>query len=1085
MARNPNIERLYPLSPMQQGMLFHSLLEAGSGVYVTQLVFTLVDVNAAALRTAWEQVLRDHDVLRTSFAWQTQDNPLQVVRRDVELPWQELDWRDVDPAERREKLDVLLRADRARGFDLRAAPLMRLMLIRSDEHRYELVWSHHHLLLDGWSVAIVGKEVATIYQALVQGREHRPVLPRPYQDYIAWLQRQDRAKAEAFWRRSMQGFSAPTSLTVERSGRDDARHQDTTEEQWHDWSAPASAALKAFASQQNLTLSTVFHGAWAILLSRYSGEDDVLFGSVASGRPADLAGAESMVGLFINTLAVRTNVPHDWSAIAWLTSLQDHLLELRGYEHTSLVDVQGWSAVPRDRPLFETLLAFENYPVDPALMHDKNSLNIDEVRVVEQLDTPLSVAVMSGETLRVRALYNARRFDRETISRLLGHLEVILQAMVTDADCAIGRLPLLTASERQQVLEEWNPRGVSYPADASLHGLFEAAVERFPDAVAVSFGDERLTYRELNVRANRLAHCLRARGVGRDVLVGLCLDRGLDLIVGLVGILKAGGAYVPVDVAYPQDRIAFMLSDAEVAVIVTDRSRAATLPAHGAETVLVEAAELAGWPSENPATVSSAKDLAYVIFTSGSTGKPKGALITHDNVVRLFRATQAWFAFDERDVWTLFHSPAFDFSVWEIWGALLYGGRLVVAPYLVSRSPEAFRALLVQEQVTVLNQTPSAFNQLIQADAAAADDLSLRYVVFGGEALNMRDLAPWFERYGDERPRLINMYGITETTVHVTYRPLRRSDVAGGSVVGIPIPDLQVYILNGQLEPVPVGVAGEMFVGGAGLARGYLKRPELTAERFIANPFSADPQARLYRSGDLARFLPNREIEYLGRIDHQVKIRGFRIELGEIEAALKQHAGVRDAAVVVREDVPGDKRLVAYVVGYEGDASNWSALREQLKRMLPDYMVPAAYVSLPALPLTHNGKLDRKALPAPEFDAAVSDSTYVAPRTPVEAALATILCDVLKRDRVGIQDSFFELGGHSLLATRFISRIRQALGTVLSMQALFENPTIEGIARILLTRSDAKAEIERRAEIWLRVAALSGAELEAATSTQA
>jgi amino acid adenylation domain-containing protein len=653
-------------------------------------------------------------------------------------------------------------------------------------------------------------------------------------------------------------------------------------------------------------------------------------------------------------------------------------------------------------------------------------------------------------------------------------------APANSSAACLGQLPMLTREERRQLLEDWNPRA-SYPAESTLHSLFEAQVERSPDAVAACLGEERLTYRELNKRANRLAHELRERGVGRDVLVGLCLDRGLDLLIGLIGILKAGGAYVPVDLAYPKERITFILADAAVRVIVTDRAFASELPAHNSHVVLVDAPELALRSSENPVAVSSADDLAYVIYTSGSTGKPKGVLITHRNAVRLFPATQAWYGFGALDVWTLFHSPAFDFSVWEIWGALLYGGRLVVVPYLVSRSPEAFRALLAREQVTVLNQTPSAFNQLIQADIGTADDLSLRYVIFGGEPLNLRDLAPWFARHGDERPRLINMYGTTETTVFVTYRPLSAADDAGCEI-GVPIPDLQAYILNAQLEPVPVGVAGELLVGGAGVGRGYLNRPELSAARFIASPFAAGE--RLYRTGDLARWRRDGVIEYLGRIDDQVKVRGFRIELGEIEAALKQHAGVREAVVVVREDVPGDKRLVAYVVGAPDAAAQTGELRDLLKRSLPDYMVPTAFVVMAALPLTHNGKLDRKALPAPDMDAARSSGAYVAPRNPVEGAIASILGDVLKVDQIGVGDNFFDLGGHSLSATRFILRLEQVLGADLPIRVLFEAPTVEGIAQALLSGSDAHGEIERRAEVWLQVAALSAAELDAANVAQ-
>ncbi|MGH9893289.1 MAG: amino acid adenylation domain-containing protein, partial [bacterium] len=477
-----------------------------------------------------------------------------------------------------------------------------------------------------------------------------------------------------------------------------------------------------------------------------------------------------------------------------------------------------------------------------------------------------------------------------------------------------------------------------------MHGLFEAQVARSPNAVALTCDGESLTYEQLNAQANRLARHLVKSGVKPNTLVGLCVDRSNKLVIAILAILKAGGAYLPIDPAYPADRVAFMLEDAQAQVVVTQRELTGNRPSTQTKVVCVE--EVLERPAQageetNLPSVAAPDDMAYVIYTSGTTGKPKGSMIANRNVVRLFTSTEPWYGFNERDVWTLFHSCAFDFSVWEIWGALLYGGRVVVVPFLVSRSPEAFYELLATEQVTVLNQTPSAFRQLIQAEESVGQkDLALQYVIFGGEALEMQSLKPWFDRHGDQKPLLVNMYGITETTVHVTYRPLSKNDLRSASVIGVPIPDLQIYILDPHGQPVPVGVPGEMYVAGAGLARGYLRRPELTAQRFVPDQVSGKPGARLYRTGDLARFLPGRDIEYLGRIDHQVKIRGFRIELGEIESVLCQYPAIREAVVVAREDVPGTKRLVAYAVAPK-PAPEVSALREHLKVRLPDYMVLA------------------------------------------------------------------------------------------------------------------------------------------------
>jgi amino acid adenylation domain-containing protein len=583
-----------------------------------------------------------------------------------------------------------------------------------------------------------------------------------------------------------------------------------------------------------------------------------------------------------------------------------------------------------------------------------------------------------------------------------------------------------------------------------LAQLFEAQVARSPEAVAVVCEDQHLTYQELNERANQLAHYLRRCGVGPETLVGLYVPRGLAMIVGLLGILKAGGAYVPLDPASPQERLAFLLEDSQPALVVTQQPLQAHLPVNRYPCVSLDADQpyLAEQPCSNPTPTATPATLAYVIYTSGSTGKPKGTLVTHGNVTRLFRATEAWYRFQARDVWTLFHSIAFDFSVWELWGALLYGGRLVVVPYAVSRTPTAFYDLLLRERVTVLNQTPSAFYQLMEFERASQvrGELALRLVIFGGEALDVARLQPWFARHGDQCPRLVNMYGITETTVHVTYRPLSEADTSAGlgSVIGVPIPDLRVHILNQDLQPVSLGEAGELYVGGAGLARGYLNRPDLTAERFLSDPFV--PGDRLYKTGDLARRLPTGELVYLGRNDQQVKLRGFRIELGEIETALCQLPGVRNTVVTLREDVPGEKRLVAYLVPVPRASLSARAVREHLAAQLPDYMLPAAFVLLEALPLTLNGKLDRAALPAPSAANTLWDEASVAPRTPTEEYLVQLWAAVLGVERVGVEDNFSALGGQSLQAVRMLTRINAAFRVNLPFSSLFARPTVAMLA---------------------------------------
>ncbi|MCO3054610.1 amino acid adenylation domain-containing protein, partial [Pseudomonas aeruginosa] len=580
----------------------------------------------------------------------------------------------------------------------------------------------------------------------------------------------------------------------------------------------------------------------------------------------------------------------------------------------------------------------------------------------------------------------------------------------------LGELPLLDAPERRQTLSEWNPAQRECAVQGTLQQRFEEQARQRPQAVALILDEQRLSYGELNARANRLAHCLIARGVGADVPVGLALERSLDMLVGLLAILKAGGAYLPLDPAAPEERLAHILDDSGVRLLLTQGQLLERLPRQaGVEVLAIDGLVLDGYAESDPLPTLSADNLAYVIYTSGSTGKPKGTLLTHRNALRLFSATEAWFGFDERDVWTLFHSYAFDFSVWEIFGALLYGGRLVIVPQWVSRSPEDFYRLLCREGVTVLNQTPSAFKQLM-AVACSADmatqQPALRYVIFGGEALDLQSLRPWFQRFGDRQPQLVNMYGITETTVHVTYRPVSEADLEGGLVspIGGTIPDLSWYILDRDLNPVPRGAVGELYIGRAGLARGYLRRPGLSATRFVPNPFPGGAGERLYRTGDLARFQADGNIEYIGRIDHQVKVRGFRIELGEIEAALAGLAGVRDAVVLAHDGV-GGTQLVGYVVADSAEDAERlrESLRESLKRHLPDYMVPAHLMLLERMPLTVNGKLDRQALPQP--DASLSQQAYRAPGSELEQRIAAIWSEILGVERVGLDDNFFELGG--------------------------------------------------------------------------
>ncbi len=1050
------IEDVYQLSPMQQGMLFNYLYAPQSGVDIVQMICTLhEDLNVPNFERAWRRVVERHAVLRTSFRWEHLREPLQEVHQHVALPLKREDWRDRSAMEQEKQLAEYLEADRRSGFDLTEAPLMRIALFHAAEADHRCVWTFHHAVLDGRSFPLILKEVFALYEAYCRGEDLQLKLPRLYRDFIGWLQQQDLSKAEAFWRQSLKGFTAPTPLIVDRASGNERDEAEGRGARAIVLPETATSALRSAAQKYELTLNTMVQGAWALLLSRYSGEEDVIFGATRACRRSTLDEAESMVGLFINTLPIRVRMPPGMSVLTLLKDLRAQQVALREYEHTSLVKVERWSDVPGGMPLFETLLVFENYLLNSALRALGGRWENREFRLAEQPNYPLTICIYSDAYLLIKAYYDRQRFDDATIERMLGHFQTLLENMATNLEPSLCDLPLLTDSERHQLLVEWNNTTVEYPRGQGLHELFEEQVECSPDAIAVIFEGKQLTYQQLNARANQVAHHLRKRGVGPEVLVGICLERSVEMVVALLGILKAGGAYVPLDPSYPQERLSFMLTDTGAPVLLTQARLVKDLPDHRAEVICLDTDwdEIAQEPEENPASGVTAENLAYLIFTSGSTGQPKGVLISHYNVTRLFEATRELFNFNNGDVWTLFHSYAFDFSVWELWGALLHGGRLVVVPYLVSRSPEEFYDLLCREQVTVLNQTPSAFRQLMQAEQStgAAKELALRLVIFGGEALEVQSLKPWFDRRGDEHPRLINMYGITETTVHVTYRRLTRADLSAisGSVIGRAIPDLRIYVLDQQRRPVPVGVPGEIYVGGTGLARGYLNRPELTAERFVPDPFSSEDGARLYKTGDLARYLPDGDIEYLGRLDHQVKVRGFRIELGEIEAVLSGHQGVRTSVVIAKEDAPGDKRLIAYLVVEQEQSPSISELRSFLKQKLPEYMVPSAFVMLGEMPLTPNGKVDRRALPEAPNCCLNSETGYLAPRTEVEQKIAAVWQETLGVEKVGINNNFFDLGGHSILIVHVHSKLRRALNVDLSIIKMFQYPTISSLAKHL------------------------------------
>ncbi|WP_280613103.1 non-ribosomal peptide synthetase [Burkholderia pseudomallei] len=1073
-----NVQDIYPLVPMQEGMLFHHLLSQQGDAYLESYLLAFrTRERLDRFLSALQQVIDRHDILRTAFFWEGLPHSVQVVQRRATLPLNvvELDPRDGDVGQQLEA-----RYDpRSHRIDVGRAPLMQVHAAHDAAGgRWLVRLLSHHLAVDHTTLERVIEEA----RAIGQGRAEDLPRPEPFRNFVAQARLGvSEADHEAYFRAKLGDIDEPTApfglLSVQGDGREIAEAARRLKPE-------LSGALRGHARRLGVSAASMMHVAWGLVLSRTTGRQDVVFGTVLFGRMQGGAQSDRALGLFINTLPVRMRVAQT-GVEASVKETHAQLAELMRHEHAPLVLAQRCSGVPAQTPLFTSLL---NYRYGLRHCADAVTPGGDDIELLsarERTNYPLTLSVDDlGQDFSLTVQVSGHVDPQRVCAFMETALEQLAQALGKQPQCDIGGLDVLPRSEREQMVYAWNATERDYPIEQCIHQLFEAQVDRKPEAIALTFDGRRLSYAELNARANRLAHYLQARGVGPDRLVALCAERGIEMVVGLLAILKAGGAYVPLDPAYASDRLRGIVQDSQPALVLADAvGRAALGELDGALPVIDLETDALRWremPATNPEVASQhVHHLAYVIYTSGSTGRPKGVMVEHAQVVRLFGATQAWFGFDERDVWTLFHSYGFDFSVWELWGALLHGGRLVIVPTEVTRTPSAFFALLCAEGVTVLNQTPSAFQALMSAQEEreeAAGNIEranvvahrLRYVIFGGEALEPRTLASWYARHG-ERTQLVNMYGITETTVHVTYCALRAEDAMrlGASPIGVRIPDLQLYVLDDRREPVPMGVTGELYVGGAGVARGYLNRPELTRERFIDDPFVAG--GRLYKTGDLARWRADGSLEYLGRNDFQVKIRGFRIELGEIEAQLAKVAGVREVVVLARDSASEvrdnatpnaptpksspatEKRLVAY---YTGDA-DVVALRAQAAQHLPSYMVPSAYVRLDAWPLTPNGKLDRRALPAPADDA-YARAEYEAPRGAKEEALAAIWRELLHVERVSRHDNFFELGGHSLLAVQLVSRLRQALSVEVALSTVFDAPVLSALASRL---DDNTAEV--------------------------
>ncbi len=1044
------IEDVYPTTPTQEAIFYYHLYNPASTAYHDHLSCLLEGrLDVERLRRVADELLERHPVLRTALVWESLDEPLQVVRRRVVLPGAELDWRGLGPDEQRARLLAFVHQDRRRGFELGRAPLMRWTLVRLDADRYLLVWSYHHLVLDGWSLPVLLQEVFTLYRA---STDPVPAV-RPFRDFVAWLGEHDRERAMPFWRRALRDFASATPLPFDRPDEGGAGRGEEIRSVQSRLPAEATARLNDFVRGRRLTLNTLAQAAWALTLSRFSGRREVLFGVTLAGRPAELVDVENMVGLFINTVPVPVSTAPAQDLLPWLAELQAWNAELRQYDDSRLFDLHRASRVPPGQALFQSVILFQNYPLRDSRELAGSGVFAHGFESFGTTSYPLTLTFKPQKRLHVGLAYDARRFDATTARRMLALCGHFLRHLGSDSPSRLGELPVLGASERHQVLREWNDTTAGDVSPVAVSTLFARQLARRPDGVAVVGEDGQLSYRELARRSHRLARGLRALGVGPEVAVAVFMVRAPEMVVALLAVLEAEGAYVPLDPLFPEERLAFVLDEIGTPVILTQRRLVKDLPPTRATVILLDGAELTPLPEVSRARTRSAplSAPAYVIYTSGSTGQPKGVAVSRRALAAYVATAAECFELSAADRVLQFASVSFDTSAEEIFPALASGATLVLRTESMLESPAVFARTLGAWRISVVDLPTAYWHQLaaVLPDGVRLPE-SLRLVIIGGESAHFDRLRTW-RRHVGESTRLLNTYGPTEATIVATARDLAAPslDTERSVPLGLPLRNVLAHVLDGSCDPAPVGIAGELYLGGAGLARGYLRRPGLTAERFVPDPHGASPGARLYRTGDAARRRPDGELEFLGRLDHQVKLRGLRIELGEIEAALVRHDDVREAAVVVDEPAGGRARLAAYIVSPAGvPAPPARELRDCLKQSLPFYMLPAVFVGLESLPLLPSGKVDRRSLPAADRSLP-SDRDYVAPRTDTEKALAEVWAEVLDVERVGAHDEYFDLGGDSLHAVRLMARVGRRFGVRLSLAQLFADFTVEAVARLI------------------------------------
>lgn len=1037
---------IFPVTPLQQGMLFNSIANPRTGVEIEQIIITVSEKTDLELfKNAWLTVFSRHDIFKVCFKYDENGEIIQQFVTESVLPIDTISYEAKDSTEQSIDFALFLQQDRLNDFNLKQAPLSRLSIFIFSPQIIKCVWTFHHAILDGRAFSVLLNEIFDYYEKFEQHEIVEKDQPVSFKNYLKWLNERDFSKDESYWKNFLNGFNTPTQLTFPVPGNNSSNVLNIASEEIK-LQEQLSSQLRNFAIENGLSLNTLIHGMWAILLYHYSGESDVVFGSSWTCRYSSVDSAKDIAGLLLNTLPMRITLDTHTTLIDLLKSIRKTHMEMRPFHHTPLKSVHKWSQVPLSEQLFKTLVVFENFSLNSLLQEQGGRWKNREFQYLGKTSFPLTLAGYDSKEIILRLEYYKSSFEQSTIEFILGHIQTLLSNFITYPQTAPTAIPYLTDAEKELILKTWNKTDSEYPRDSTLHELFEKQTAQSPSLTALVFEGKVLSYRELDEKANQIANYLVSAGVKRGTMIGLCVERSFEMVIATIGILKAGAAYVPIDANYPQDRLQFMIKDTQIPILFAHEKLVPQLPA-GLTTIVTidQHSEIWQKPSKELVKVEgSPEDLAYVMYTSGSTGIPKGIEILHRNIVRLVKNTN-FVNLDSNEVFLQYAPISFDAATLEIWGPLLNGGKLVIcAPGQIT--PDHLGKIIKENGVTTLWLTAGLFHNIVANNISCLS--SLRQLLAGGDVLAPEAVKKVLDTY----PGIIviNGYGPTENTTFTTCNQIKSSLEFGATVpIGKAIANTKVYIVDQQLNPVPVGVAGELCTSGDGVGRGYLNRPELTTKAFIENPFLLEKAEKMYRTGDLVRYLPDGKVDFIGRIDGQVKIRGYRIELGEIESHLLKHESVKQVICTVLTDTTGDKKLAAFFIARTPLENHGNILRDYLKDRLPAFMVPQFFVKLDEFPVTSNGKFDRKALKLPDDINASNRKNFIDAVTESEKNMISIWKKVLGLNRISMNDNFFEIGGHSLLAVNLFAKIKDTFECDLPLATIFSAPTPHQLLNIV------------------------------------